>query len=202
MANYRAHKCVIGLDQSYTRCGVSIAVEGKLKKVSSIKFKGCKTKTEKRLEVQRVLRKAIESCLKKYPASEVIVFCERLRLFSSHDGVSTVRPQVIKPSAAMICYIVDTAAEYGIETWSVDTRAWKASVLGDARPVFEPIEGVTNPQKFGSVRKVIELGFRDSLVIIKGGKGKNALELDDDAADSACIALYGFVKKPKLKREW
>lgn len=201
MAKYKPHKCVIGLDQSYSRCGISIAVDGELKKVSSIKFKGCKTKTDKRLEMQRVLRKAIESCLKKYPASDIIVFCERLRLFSTNKGQSTIRPNVIKPAAAMIAYIVDTAAEYGIETWSVDTRAWKSEILGDSRPVFEPIEGVTNPQKFGSVRKVIELGFRNSLEIIKGGRGGNALELDDDAADSACIALYGFVNKPKLKPE-
>ena len=101
----------------------------------------------------------------------------------------------------MIAYIVDTAAEFGIEVWSVDTRAWKSEVLGDSRPVFEPIEGVKNPQKFGSVRKVIDLGFRDSLEIVRGnGKGK-VISLDDDAADSACIALYGNCKKPKLKRE-
>lgn len=201
MANYKYHPCVIGLDQSYSRCGISIAVEGKLKKVTSIKYNGLNTKTEKRVELQRVLRKAIQSCLKNFNSDQVIILCERLRLFSTNQGQSTIRPGVIKPAAAMIAYIVDTAAEFGIEVWSVDTRAWKSEVLGDSRPVFEPIEGVKNPQKFGSVRKVIDLGFRDSLEIVRGnGKGK-VISLDDDAADSACIALYGNCKKPKLKRE-
>lgn len=201
MANYKYHPCVIGLDQSYSRCGISIAVEGKLKKVTSIKYEGLNTKSEKRAELQRVIRKAIESCLKKFSSNQVIIFCERLRLFSTAQGQSTIRPNVIKPAAAMIAVIVDVGAEYGIETWSVDTRAWKSEVLGDSRPVFEPIEGVKNPQKFGSVRKVIDLGFRSSLEVVRGhGKG-SVIALDDDAADSACIALYGFCKQPKLKRE-
>lgn len=197
MLNYYQRPCVIGLDQSYSRCGISIAVNGKLKKVTSIKYAGCKSKTSKRLELQRVLDKAIQSCLKNFDPKDVIIICERLRLFSTDRGQSTIRPGVIKPAAAMIAYIVDTAYKYGIEVWSVDTRAWKSAVLGDSRPVFEPIRGVTNPQKFGSVRKVIDLGFKEALEIRNG----KTYRLDDDAADSACIALYGSCSKPKLKRE-
>ena len=201
MTRYKRKPCVIGLDQSYSRCGISIAVEGKLKKVSSIKFKNCHSKSDKRRELQRVLRKAIQSCLKNFDPKDIIVICERLRLFSTNGGNSTIRPNVIKPAAAMISYIVDTADEFGIEVWSVDTRAWKSEVLGDSRPVFEPIEGVSNPQKFGSVRKVIDLGFRESLEIKRGNGRGSTVTLDDDAADSACIALYGNCLRPKLKRE-
>ena len=55
----------IGIDQSYTRTGISIAADGKLLKVSSISFKGCETKTEKRNCIRQVLRTIIPNCIKK-----------------------------------------------------------------------------------------------------------------------------------------
>ena len=187
--------CVISLDQSYTRCGMAIAVNGKLKKVTSIKYKKVKTKTEKRRMVNGYLTKAINSCLKHYRPEQVIIICERLRLFSQKQ----IRPNVIIPSAALIATIVDTAFDYGIPVYSVDTRAWKSAVLGSSKAIFEPIQGVENPQKFGSVRKAITLGFEEQITIRNSiGRFK---EYDDDAADAACIALYGFTHRPMLKKE-
>lgn len=195
-SKFKPKPCIIGIDQSYSRTGISIAVEGKLKIVSSIDFKNVQTKTAKRLLLQERLRQAIKSCMKKFSIVEIAVICERLRTFTAGDEI---RPSVIKPGAAMIAYIVDTAMEYDIETWSVDTRAWKSAILGSSKPIFEPIEGVKDPQKFGSVRKVIELGFEESLRRCR----KNGVFYcyDDDAADSACIALYGFVSRPALLKE-
>lgn len=189
--------CIIGVDQSYTRTGISIAVEGQLKKVTSINFKNVTTKTQKRFVLQEKLNKAIDACEKAgFAPYEIAVICERIRTFTQGQDM---RPQVIKAHAALLAYIVDTAFVRGIETWSVDTRAWKAAILGTSRPIFEPIEGVSNPQKFGSVRKVIDLGFESSLAIYRHNNTRKVY--DDDAADSACIALYGFVNKPRLLRE-
>lgn len=188
--------CVIGLDQSYTRTGLSIAVNGKLKKVTSIDFKNVKTKTAKRLLLQDKLRAAIKACMKHYSPSEISVVCERLRTFTAG---SDLRPDVIKPGAAMIAYIVDTAWEFNIETWSSDTRAWKSAVLGSSKPIFEPIVGVKDPQKFGSVRKIIDLGFEESIRLCRNNNAFYAY--DDDAADSGCIALYAFTSRPKLQKE-
>lgn len=194
---YKYHKCVIGIDQSYKRTGVSIAVDGVLKKVTSIDFKAVKTKTAKRLLLQETLRKAITSCMGKHRTEDIVVVCERLRTITAGTDI---RPGVIKPGAAMIAYIVDTGAEFGVETWSADTRAWKASVLGSSRPVFDPIAGVKDPQKFGAVRKVIELGFEKS---ITRSRNNGAFKCyDDDAAESACIALYAFEKRNTLKQEY
>lgn len=193
---YKPKPCVIGIDQSYSRTGISIAVDGKLKKVISVDFKGLNGKTEKRLLLQTKLRSAIEACMRNFSPAEIAVICERLRTFTAGDDL---RPNVIKPGAAMIAYLVDTAYEYSIEVWSVDTRAWKSQILGSSKPIFEPIEGVKNPQKFGSVRKVIDLGFEES---IRRCRGNGAfMSYDDDAADSACIALYGFVSRPALMKE-
>ena len=89
---YQGQKCIIGLDQSYKRTGISIAVNGKLKKVSSINFQHVKTKTEKRLLLAKTLEKAIKSCLKKYPPEDIAIICERIRTYTAgHD----LRPDCI-----------------------------------------------------------------------------------------------------------
>lgn len=197
---YKGQPVIIGVDQSYTRTGISIVVNGKLKKVTSINFKCVKTKTEKRLLLSRKIEQAIQSCLKHYPPSEICVVCERIRTFTSGFDI---RPDYLKTTGALIASFVDTAYKYNIYTYSIDTRAWKAAVLGSSKPTGEPIEGVTNPQKFASVRYVINLGFEKELQKIQGRGGKSHITLDDDAADSACIALSPFyANKDKFQREY
>ena len=183
--------CVIGIDQSYTQTGISICVNGKLKKVTSIKFKHEFNKTQKRLKVQEVVEKAIESCLKNFNVDQVVIIVERIRTYTAGDNL---RPDFLKSQGALIATITDTAYRYGIKVYSVDTRCWKSAVLGTSKPIFEPIAGVSDPQKFGSVRKVIDLGFEEAITIRRSRNSR--VRLDDDAADSACIALYGFTGYP------
>lgn len=97
--------------------------------------------------------------------------------------------------AALIATIVDTGFEYGIKTFSVTTKSWKSAVLGSSKPVFEPVEGVSNPQKFGSVQKAIDLGFFEQMKVVSAKK-RNAYTLDDDMADAICMSLYPFSGQP------
>ena len=192
---FQGEHCVSGIDQSYTRTGISITVNRKHKKVSSISFKYIKTKSGKRFKTMEVLEKAINSCLKKFDASDIAIICERIRTFTSSFDI---RPDYMKSTGALIACIVDTGYKYGINTYSIDTRAWKRAVLGSSKPQDEPIEGVKNPQKFASVRYIMSLGFDDSLVKIQGRGGRSHIYRDDDAADSACIALSPFRTEPKM----
>ena len=185
--NFIPTRCIIGVDQSYTNTGLAIAVDGKLKKLTAVNFKGCKNKTEKRNKLEATIRKALEVCIKKYTAEQVTIFVERIRTFTAGDDL---RPGVIKPQAALIAKIVDAAYEYGIKVYSIDTRAWKTAVLGTSRPAGFPYKGVDNPQKIREVKFICELGFDKELeVLTKTGQFKC---YDDDIADAACIALYGF----------
>ena len=194
---YQGQRCIIGLDQSYKRTGISIAVNGKLKKVTSIDFKGVKSKTAKRLLLSEKLDKAIKSCLKKYKPEDIAIVCERIRTFtSSYD----IRPDYMKSTGALIAYIVDTGFKYGITTYSIDTRAWKSAVLGSSRPIFPPVPGVKDPQKFGSVAYIMKLGFEDNL---RSKSNRNKYYMDDDMADGACIALSPFkANKNKFLKEF
>lgn len=190
--SFKKVPCVIGFDQSYTRTGISIAVNGKLKKVTSEPFKGLTNKSLKRIKIGEDAEKVIQSCLKKFDKKDVVIIVERIRTYTaSYD----VRPDFLKSQGALIAVIVDVAYRYGIKVYSVDTRCWKTAILGTSKPVFEPIEGVKDPQKFGSVRKIISLGFEESLQVRRGGSNA-VISLNDDAADSACIALYGFSTPP------
>lgn len=181
--------CIIGIDQSYMRTGISICVNGEIKKLYSLDFRTTKYKTVKRNKLRQVLGKAIEACLKKFEPQEINVICERVRTFTASTDM---RPEVIKAQSALVATIVDAAFAYGVKVFSVDTRHWKTRILGTSRPIFEPIEGVKNPQKFGSVRKMIDLGFYDNLYSSSG----RGFTLNDDVADAGCISLYGFSGRP------
>jgi Holliday junction resolvasome RuvABC endonuclease subunit len=175
---------VIGIDESYTRTGISIAADGKLLKAGSIDFKGCKNKAEKRKELRRILIHILESVQPK--ATLATVICERIRLKSQ----KFISIDYIKSTGALVGTMVDIAAEYGVKVFSVDTRSWKAQVVGTCKG--EGTSAIAN--KIPTLKYVIKLGFRDDIVSLN----KNGEKVyNDDAADSACIALYGFVPKNK-----
>ena len=192
---FRPVHCCIGVDQSYSRTGISLAVDGKLKVVRSIDLHAIPSKTLKRRAVSEALGRAISSALSHYPPNSIAVICERLRLFSSGAGAApglytspTIRPGVIKPASAMIAYLVDRAYDYDICVWSADTRAWKT------------LKGIKDPQKIRSVKFIIQQGFEKEISLCRNHGA--FYKYDDDAADSACIALYGFTKNPLLQREY
>ena len=183
--------CVIGIDQSYTRTGISVCYKGVIKFVKSLDFKGMNCKTQRREEVRKILDKLIKVCIKKYGEGNIVIIVERIRTFTQG---ADLRPDVIKAHSALVATIVDIGYLNGVRTFSVDTRVWKTKILGTSKPIFPPIEGVKNPQKFGSVKKAIDLGFKEQITCKKGRMGK--FSLNDDVADAICISLYGCSGKP------
>lgn len=190
------NKIIIGLDQSYTNTGISIGADNKLIKVTSTnKFKGLKTKTQKRNYIRDVLHKILQQNVGK--AKRTYIYVERVRTFSQgkkgKDGNNEqgygLKPGYIKATGALIATIVDVAAEYGVKVYSVDTRSWKSKIVGTSK-------NATDDKKLETAKFVKELGFdvrkRDKDGNIKRNK-KGEVVYDDDASDSACICLYGFL---------
>lgn len=190
------NKIIIGIDQSYTKTGISICIDGKLVKVSSINFKGCSKPSEKRNELRRVLTLLLPKALEK--ASECVIYCERIRTFSnfgnSKHSSGGMHPNFLKMSGALLAVIVDTAFDYGIEVYSVDTRSWKSKIVGSSKA---KVKDGKRDAKSETVKYVQNLGFDLFIREKKSGKNKGEKIYDDDAADSACIALYGFLPKSK-----
>ena len=153
---------IIGIDASYTRTGLAIAIDGNLETVKSIKFKGLKTKPEKRAN----LRKKVEKYIKKYQPDMIVT--ERTRQFSTGDK-SFIALNMIKTGMSLLTTIIDIAYENGIPVYSVDTRAWKSAVVGTSKP-----KG--GDKKLPTLEYITSLGFD--------------VYDDDDAADAACISLF------------
>ena len=185
---------VIGIDQSYAKTGISIAADGNLLKVSSIPLGGCQNNTEKRLLIRNKLTHIITKASEK--AKRIIIICERIRTFSG-GFLST---DYIKSTGALIATLVDVARAYNVPVYSVDTRSWKSAIVGTSKP------GKDEGKKEPTIKFVRKLGFEESILVPLKRAKKGSFEIEgkhycwnDDAADSACIALYGFVPKEKRK---
>lgn len=189
-------KCIIGIDQSYKRTGVSITSENALCRVLSIDLYKLSSNTQKRLEIASRLSGVIEQYSKDYTVEKIII--ERIRLRSQ----SFLNINYIKSIGALNAVIIDTADKYDIPVYSVDTRAWKSKIVGTCKPK-ENKYGV-DPHKWPTLLFVKNLGFISDILVPAGKKKKGVIEIkgkkyafNDDAADSACIALYGFLPKNK-----
>ena len=196
-------KIVIGIDQSYTRTGISIAGDGKILKVSYIPFEPSECHSEKRKKVKGILTKIITKNISK--ASEMVIIVERIRQFSG----GTLSMDYIKSTGALIGCIVDTASEFDVPVYSADTRSWKSQVVGTSVPKANKYN--VDPKKWPTIEFLLKQPeVSESDILVKVGKrckkyakkiGSDKYCYNDDAADSACIALYGFKKGRNLKRE-
>lgn len=197
------NKLVIGIDQSYTRTGISIAGDGKLLKVSYIPFQPSECHSEKRKKVKGILTNIIK--VNQSKASKMVVIVERIRQFSEGN----LSMDYIKSTGALIGCIVDTASEFGVPVFSADTRSWKSQVVGTSVPKSNKF--YVDPKKWPTIEYLLTRDdVSESDLLVKVGKrckkyakkmGQDKYCYNDDAADSACIALYGFKKTRNLKRE-
>lgn len=198
------YKCMsIGIDQSYKRTGISIAADGVLLKVSSIDLSGYESRSEARKALRRLLVRILEKNALKSLRTVCIV--ERVRQFS-HGFISM---PYITGWGALTAVIVDVCADFGIPVYSVDTRCWKAQVIGTSKPKANRY-GVPD-EKYPCVEWVRSKGFEGAILErVEGRRTKGTfiasdgvrMAYNDDAADSAGIAMFAFVgDHSKLKRE-
>jgi hypothetical protein len=200
------NKIVIGIDQSYKDSGIAISFNGKIKTITNCYLADLKTNTEKR----KILTKRLfdvfsktKNLSAKYDA-DLICIIERIRLRS--DGFINI--DYIKSIGALNARIVDTASYFNIPVYSVDTRAWKSSIVGTSKPK-ENKYGI-DPKKYPTILWCISQGFESSIKepVTSNKKKKGVIEKDeikftynDNKADSAAISLYGFIHRPNLKEE-
>lgn len=198
-------RVVIGVDQSYTRTGISICADGRFMSIKSQDFTilgPSASRTAKRDLISNCIYVACNMAFQR--CSDVMIICERIRLRS--QGV--ISEDYIKSTAALIGRIVDTADRCGVKVYSVDTRAWKAAVVGTCKSQ-ENKYGI-DPHKYPTIRYMERNGLLKHILIPYDGRGKKGVItikgkrylIDDDAADAACMALYGFLPGPlKLQLE-
>lgn len=199
---YKYDQVVIGLDQSYQNTGVCVLADGKKKKLRSIQLHQEQSNSDRR----RVLRQNLDSLLKAVCGSSKKVVCiiERIRL--SSQGFININ--YIKSIGALNSVIVDICKDYGVEVYSVDTRCWKAQVIGTSKGKANKY-GVAE-EKWPTVEWCIKNGWEaDILQEVVGRKSKGTFMrggqkymYNNDAADSAGIAMFWHKGDPgKLELE-
>jgi hypothetical protein len=203
-------KVIIGIDQSYTRTGITILNDKKIIRMKSLDFKDCKNNTEKRLEIYTYIETLFKRLLKKEVQNKnVIIITERIRLRSQ----GFLSEDYIKSTGALVATIIDVADIYDIPVYSVDTRSWKSQIVGNSKPLQNPY-GI-NPEKYRTILYLKQKGLLKYIVEEYKGRGKKGVinvkidgkkvpcKINDDMADSYCIAMYGFLpeSKQKLKEE-
>ena len=196
------NKIVIGMDESYKRTGISVVVDGKIKSINSVDLQKIKTNTEKRNLIKTKLSALIRKLKPK--AKQIIIVVERIRLYSA----GFLSMDFIKSIGALNAVIIDIAFEFDIPVYSVDTRAWKSKIVGTTKPENNNL--YVDPKKYPTIKYLIKNGYADKLkaYLPENTKIKNYLIdnngkylYNDDAADSACIALYGYQYPDKLQEE-
>lgn len=201
-------KVIIGIDQSYTRTGITILNDKKIICMKSLNFEDCKTNTDKRRYLTLYLREQINR-LRKKNFDDIIIYTERIRLVSQ----KFISENYIKSTGALIATIIDVAQDYDIPVYSVDTRSWKSQIVGNSKPLQNPY-GI-NPEKYRTILYIKDKGLLKHIAEPYNGRGTKGViqvkingekvpcKINDDVADSYCIAMYGFLSetKQKLKEE-
>lgn len=203
------NEIIIGIDQSYTRTGITVLKNKQIHRMKSLDFKGCRNNTEKR----ELLFDVLESLINEADSENIKIITERIRLRSQ----GFLSEAYIKSTGALIATIIDVADTYDIPVYSVDTRSWKSQIIGNSKPLNNPY-GI-NPEKFRTICYLRDKGLLKHIVKEYKGRGKKGIidvkmevleggkrvkkkvpcEINDDLADSYCIALYGYLPKSKQK---
>lgn len=195
------NEIVVGIDQSYKNTGISIAADGVLRKVTSKHMESYKNNSERRRALAETLDGLFGSVTTK---GKVVCIVERIRLQS--NGVLNM--DYIKSIGALNAVIVDVCYKYGVQVYSVDTRSWKAQVVGTSKP--KPNKYGVPEEKWPTVMWCIKQGFRNSILEKASVKKKKGIFIhngvkymyNNDASDSAGIAMYWFKgDREKLKEE-
>lgn len=207
-------KIVIGIDQSYTRTGITILKDKQILEMHSFDFKSCKNNTDKRNVIATFLEDVI---LEQEIDNSIMVITERIRLRSQ----GFLSEDYIKATGALVSTIIDVCRPLNIPVYSVDTRAWKSAIIGSSKPLDNSYE--INPEKYRTIVYMRDKGLLKYIAEEYKGRGKKGVinvnmsviehgkkvrkkvpcKINDDLADSYCIALYGFLpeSKQKLKEE-
>lgn len=199
------NRIVIGIDQSYADTGIAISYNGKLKSATHCMLDYLKTNTDRRnrlyLRLKEIFQKADR--LKGKYQSDVIVIIERIRLRSQ----GFININYIKGIGALNALIVDLAKYYNFPIYSVDTRAWKSSIVGNSKG--QKNKYGFDEKKYPTLMWCVNNGYEKYIkqfvsnkkikgVIIKNGE---RFTYNDNIADAICISLYGFINNPKLEEE-
>lgn len=203
---------IVGVDESYKNTGISVTYGNPFSSYDtifcdSIGISEHKDKNDYRVNVLDYLTKLLQDYSEEMHNGSIcnLVVVERIRQFSK----GFISMDYIKSMGALIAYIVEAADQHSMQTYSVDTRCWKSTVVGSSQKLINSYN--VAPEKFQTVEYVVKHGMKEFIFEeiseksgIKELKKKNPhnvfksvtskyIHVDDDRADSICISRFPFV---------
>ena len=201
---------VLGIDESYANTGMSITYGNPFygyKTVNCISINGdsAKDKNEYRTMLLDEICKFLDKHKNELNGTiGCMTVVERIRQFSR--GFISI--DYIKSMGALIAYIVEASSQFMMPTFSVDTRCWKSTVVGNSKPMINSYH--VAPEKYPTLDYVVKHGMKGFVFnevseaegikllshknpknIFKSASGKYVC-VDDDKADSICISRFVF----------
>lgn len=203
---------IVGVDESYKNTGVSVTYGNPFSGYDtifcdSIGINEYKDKNDYRVNVLDYLTRLLQDYSEEMRNSSIcnLVVVERIRQFSK----GFISMDYIKSMGALIAYIVEAANQHSMQTYSVDTRCWKSTVVGSSQKLINSYN--VAPEKFQTVEYVVKHGMKEFIFeeisekagikelkkknphnVFKSATGKY-IHVDDDKADSICISRFPFV---------
>jgi hypothetical protein len=192
--NKKYKQIIIGIDQSYTRTGLSLISESKVIDSKCIELSKLKDNSSRRMKLKANIEKVLKLTL--VASEDVVIIIERIRLQSQ----GSININYIKSVGALNAMIVDIAKEYNVKVFSVDTRSWKARVVGNVKPLKNKY-GVPD-EKWPTIKYMLNKGYKKYIMHEVTNKRKKKgtfiasdglkYEFINDIADSMAIGLYWF----------
>ena len=167
--------------------------------------------TERRALLRQMLIRVFSMMQRKAATiddCEVVCIIERIRLQSAKPGTQHfLNLDYIKGIGALNALIVDTAHEYQIPVYSVDTRSWKVQVTGSSKPLANKY-GFAD-EKWPTIKWCLIKGYEQHIIEPvsprkKKGvvvKGSERYTYNDNKADAIGIAMYAFIDPANQKLE-
>lgn len=209
-ANHNDKLFVLGVDESYANTGLSISYGNPFDEYETIDCINLnnaflKGKNEYRVLLYETICKFIEKHKSElHGCIECVTVVERIRQFSK----GFISMDYIKSMGALIAYIVEASSQYFMPTFSVDTRCWKSTVVGNSKPMLNSYH--VAPEKYPTVEYALKYGMKEFIFeevsekagmkelkkknphnVFKSATGKY-IHVDDDKADSICISRFIF----------
>lgn len=152
---------ILAFDQAYKNIGYAVSSDGNLLEYGSFKLDNFFNKTIKRSFVEGLV-KTLDMVY-----NPDMVVCEQVRLKNSFG----ININSIVALSELIAVIVDSV--YPKNVYTIDSKSWKAKVVGKANATKEDtVEHVNNVYGLSNI--------------------------DHDCADAICMSVYPNCKKPVL----
>lgn len=209
---------IVGVDESYKNTGISVTYGNPFSGYNtifcdSIGINKYKDKNDYRVNILDYLTRLLQNYNEEMCNESIcnLVAVERIRQFSK----GFISMDYIKSMGALIAYIVEAANQHSVQTYSVDTRCWKSTVVGSSQKLINSYN--VAPEKFQTVEYVVKHGMKEFIFeeisekagikelkkknprnVFKSATGKY-IHVDDDRADSICISRFPFAAMEQSK---